>query len=323
MTNEIPSLAILRARSIERLTDCEIDSAATDVDQLLMYVLEVNRAGLLLTELNEDQLRRFEALLERRASREPLQHLTGKAYFRNLELEVGPGVFVPRPETEVLVDHALRSLQQTLATVPTTPLGAVQTSIVDLCSGSGAIALALATELSLATEPNTTSHALVLPATVYAVELDEAAVKWTRRNAGRVSSGLAPGVSLKVVQADARTAATEELARLRGQVAVVTCNPPYIPDDAIPRDPEVRDHDPEVALYGGPDGLDIVYEIVQTAADLLYPGGILLIEHGDEQGEAGGELGVPYVVRENGAFIDVVDHSDLTGRPRVTVSVRV
>lgn len=317
MTNETPSIAILRARSAERLTNSGIDSAITDVDLLLMYVLGVNRAGLLLAELNEDQLQQFEALLDRRASREPLQHLTGKAYFRNLELEVGPGVFVPRPETEVLVDFALTAMPQALAAAPTTPLGAVPTSIVDLCTGSGAIALALATEL------DSTSDGFTLPACVYAVELDQTAITWTRRNADYASTNLPEGLNLKVVQADARTAATEELARLRGQVAVVTCNPPYVPDAAIPRDPEVRDHDPAIALYGGPDGLDVVRDIVQTAADLLYPGGVLLIEHGDEQGEAAGELGVPHVVRSQGGFVDVKDSLDLTGRPRVTTAHRI
>lgn len=317
MTNEIPSIAVLRARSAERLAGCGIDSAVADVDQLLMYVLEVNRAGLLLAEPNEDQLRQFEELLERRASREPLQHLTGKAYFRNLELDVGPGVFVPRPETEVLVDLALTAMPQALVAAPTTPLGAVPTSIVDLCTGSGAIALALATEL------DPTLDGFTLPACVYAVELDQAALAWTKRNADRASADLSPGLNLKVVQADARTAATEELARLRGQAALVTCNPPYVPDAAIPRDPEVRDYDPAVALYGGPDGLNVVRDIVQTAADLLYPGGVLLIEHGDEQGEAAGELGVPHVVRSQGGFVDVKDSLDLTGRPRVTTARRI
>ncbi|MFZ1363170.1 MAG: peptide chain release factor N(5)-glutamine methyltransferase [Candidatus Nanopelagicales bacterium] len=317
MSKEVPNLNEVRASSTRRLADCGIDSAAIDVDQLLMHVLGVEKAGLILAELDHNQLDQFEVLLERRAQREPLQHIIGKAYFRNLALEVGPGVFVPRPETEVLVDLALDLLPQAVAVAPTTPLGSVPTSIVDLCAGSGAIPLAVATELDLA------SDSLTTPVTVYAVELDDASIEWTRRNTEVLKPTIPAGVQLKVVHADARTAATEELARLRGQVSLVTCNPPYIPDAAIPRDPEVRDYDPEVALYGGEDGLDIVRDIVRTAADLLHPGGVLLIEHGDEQGDAGGELGVPHAVRAHGAFAQVEDHLDLTGRPRVTVAKRI
>ena len=315
------SVAVIRRRGAERLAEAGIDSAATDADALLQQVLQLNRAELLLATADENQVQQFDVLLERRANREPLQHILGKAYFRHLELEVGPGVFVPRPETETLVDLALAALPHAATAAPTTPLGSIPVSIVDLCTGSGAIALSVAYELS---QGLVASDAwLEQPATVYAVELDPDALAWTRRNAAAVSTTLNARTTVNVVAADARTAATEELARLRGQVAVVTCNPPYIPDTAVPRDPEVREYDPAIALYGGPDGLEVVRDIVQTAADLLYPGGVLLIEHGDQQGEGDGALGVPHVVRGHEAFAAIQDHLDLTGRPRVTVATRM
>lgn len=316
MSDEIPSVSELRAHSAEHLANCGIDSAVYDVDQLLMHVLDVDKAGLILAELDQDQLNQFQTVLDRRAKREPLQHILGMAYFRNLTLDVGPGVFVPRPETEVLVELALKSLPEAVTTAPTTQLGKVPTSIVDLCAGSGVIPLAIATEL------DPTRLSLTAPITVYAVELDDSSIEWTRRNAELQKPAFPVDIQFKVVQADARTAATEELARLRGQVSLVTCNPPYVPDTAIPRDPEVRDYDPAIALYGGEDGLDVVRDIVQTAADLLHPGGVLLIEHGDQQGEGGGVLGVPHVIRTNGGFTRTQDHQDLTGRPRVTSAER-
>lgn len=229
----------------------------------------------------------------RRESREPLQHILGKAWFRYLELRVGPGVFVPRPETELLVDAALAHLATRSAPV-----------VVDLCTGSGAIAISIATESR---------------ADVTAVELSEDAFRWASENVQRAQDQIAgAGSSLGLLNADAR-----DLTRLRpdlvGQVDVLTCNPPYIPDDAIPRDPEVADHDPPVALFGGPDGLDLIRDLMAPMAALVKSGGWVLIEHADVQG---GADGVPGVLAAAGEFVEIEDHRDLTGRPRYTSARR-
>ncbi|MCL3860444.1 peptide chain release factor N(5)-glutamine methyltransferase [Actinotalea sp. K2] len=225
------------------------------------------------------------ALVARRALREPLQHLTGTAPFRDIELLVGPGVFVPRPETEQVAEVAVRSARQVLA-----EHGRVV--VVDLCAGSAAIALAVEAE--------------VPGAVVHAVELDAEAVAWARRNLDR------RGSDVRLVRADARTA----LRDLDGTVDVVVSNPPYIPGDAVPRDPEVRDHDPQVALYGlGPDGLTVPRGVIGAAARLLRPGGVLVMEHAEVQASA-----VRRAVEASGVFVDVRTLPDLTGRDRMVVA---
>ena len=228
---------------------------------------------------------RFEHLVEQRAARVPLQHLTGVAGFRHLELRVGPGVFVPRPETEQIAGWALDRLAGTSA-----PL------VVDLGTGSGAIALAVADE-----HPG---------ARVTAVERDPDAIAWTRVNAAaRAAAGDTPVTVLAGDMTDPHL-----LRELDGTVDVVVSNPPYVPDDArLPR--EVADHDPPLALWGGPDGLDVVRGLLVTAARLLRPGGWLGIEHADVQGTS-----LPALVRSHGGYTDVLDHPDLAGRPRYTTA---
>ena len=158
---------------------------------------------------------------------------------------------------------------------------------------------------------------------VHAVELEDPAYAWAERNVAAHAEHLAAaGSSVVLHHGDATTAHEGPLASLVGRVDVVVSNPPYIPDDAVPREPEVRDYDPPRALFGGADGLDVVRGLAVSAAALLRPGGVLVVEHGDQQGESAGELGVPFVLREHGAFVDVVDQADLTGRDRVTVAVR-
>jgi release factor glutamine methyltransferase len=226
----------------------------------------------------------FDALLDERLRRVPLQHLTGRAHFRRLTLEVGPGVFVPRPETEVVVDLVLQAADA----VGGAPL------VVDLCTGAGAIAFAVKDE-----RPG---------AEVHAVELSPDAYAWADRNQSRLDLD----VDLRLGDA------TEAFPDLQGEVDVVAANPPYIPVGMVPVDPEVRDHDPELALYGGSeDGLRIPLAVAARAAELLRPGGVLVMEHGDEQGEA-----LPAALRRTGAWVDVADHPDLTGRPRATVARR-
>ncbi|HYH24579.1 MAG TPA: peptide chain release factor N(5)-glutamine methyltransferase [Blastococcus sp.] len=272
-----------------RLADAGVESPRVDAELLLAHVLGIPRARLLtLDEVDDDAASRFEVLLGQRADRVPLQHLTGHAPFRFLELAVGPGVFVPRPETELLVGWALEQLS-----------GIAQPLVVDLGSGSGAIALSIASE-----HPG---------ARVIAVERDTGAIEWTRHNArARAEAGDTP---VEVVAGDMTD--PRLLAELDGGVDLVVSNPPYVPDGArVPR--EVADHDPPLALWGGPDGLDVVRGLVGTAARLLRQEGSLGIEHADQQGGA-----VPAVVRASGGWTDVRDHPDLAGRPRFTTARRL
>jgi release factor glutamine methyltransferase len=247
-------------------------------------VLGVSRTALLTRdELPDGAGARFAELLDQRADRVPLQHLTGRAAFRHLELAVGPGVFVPRPETEFVAGLAIEAALALEAPV-----------VVALCTGSGAIALAVADE--------------VPSATVYAVELGREAHAWAERNVS--DSGLA--VDLRLGDA------TEAFPELDGTVDVVVANPPYIPVGMVPLDPEVRDHDPALALFGGSaDGLAIPLAVAGRAAALLRPGGLLVMEHADSQG-----VSLPHALGRTGEWTDVVDHDDLTGRPRATVAVR-
>ncbi len=285
-----------------RLATAGVPSPRVDAELLLAHVLDVPRGRMFLSDpADPSDVVRFEALLVKRAARVPLQHLLGEAPFRHLTLAVGRGVFVPRPETESVAELGIRMLREA-------PEGS--RLAVDLCTGSGAIALALATE--------------VPGSTVHAVELDEAAAAWARRNVDENAAALATaGSTLELHVGDATTAHLGALAPLVGLVDVVVTNPPYIPDAAVPRDPEVAQHDPPRALFGGPDGLDVVRGLAVAAAALLRPGGVLVVEHGDEQGEGGGSAGVPYVLREHGAFRVVDDHVDLGGRDRATTAVRV
>jgi release factor glutamine methyltransferase len=276
------------ADAARRLADAGVESPRVDAELLLASVLGVSRGRLLtLVAVPDDVAVRFGTLLDQRADRVPLQHLTGRAPFRSLELAVGPGVFVPRPETELLTGWALERLT-----------GLDGPIVVDLGSGSGAIALSIAHE-----HPG---------ARVTAVERDPGASAWTRHNAmARVAAGDTP---VGVVDGDMTDPAL--LTELDGRVTVVVSNPPYVPDDAVvPR--EVADHDPPLALWGGPDGLEVVRGMLSVAARLLHPGGWLGIEHADQQGTA-----LPAVVRAHGGFADIEDHPDLAGRPRFTTARR-
>jgi release factor glutamine methyltransferase len=278
----------LLADAARRLGDAGVESPRVDAELLLAHALGVGRARLLvLDDVADEAAARFAALLGQRADRVPLQHLTGRAPFRFLELTVGPGVFVPRPETEQLAGWALERLA-----------GAGEPVVVDLGAGSGALALSIAHE-----HPGSR---------VTAVERDAGAIEWTRHNAAaRSAAGDTP---VEVIAGDMTDAAL--LRELDGTVDLVVSNPPYVPDGArVPR--EVADHDPPLALWGGPDGLDVVRGLLVTAARLLRPGGWLGIEHADQQGAA-----LPALVRAHGAFTDVEDHPDLAGRPRFTTARR-
>lgn len=270
------------------LTEAGVPSPDVDARALAAHALGVDRLDPLSSaEPTEELLRRFADLVERRRRREPLQQITGRAPFRYLELAVWPGVFVPRPETEMVAEAAIDAARA----------AGDRPVLVDLCSGSGAIALALAQE--------------VPAATVVAVELADEPVRAISANADRL------GLTVRVVQADATAEST--LSELDAGVDVLVANPPYIPVDAVPQDPEVRDHDPDLALYGGgTDGLALPRAVVARAARLLRGGGVLVMEHAEVQAAAVREF-----VAATGAFTNVWTQVDLAGRDRMVVATRV
>lgn len=300
-----------------RLAAAGVPSPQSDAALLMSWVLDVPRNRLFLhDEVDEAARVAFERALARRLSRVPLQHIVGKAPFRRLEFAVGPGVFIPRPETEVVAEVGVRHLREIGGGVA-----------VDLCSGSGAMGISLAVE--------------VPGVRVLAVEMDDTALDWLRRNVEQHRSAIAgAGSSIDIVHADATTCADAggALATWVGRVDAVVANPPYIPDGMIPREVEVRDHDPAIALFAGPDGLDVIEGIARTAALLLRPGGVLAIEHADVQGPGAAGGGVVGVLRDltldeqlssmlpgrPGAplFGAISDRLDLTGAPRFTVATR-
>ncbi len=295
MTIDHPArVSALREHAIAALSDAGIGNADVDAELLLGHVLGLSRGQVqakAVTDAAIDPEQRLAVLeaVERRAAREPLQHITGRAPFRALELAVGPGVFVPRPETESVAQVAIDAL----LAVPTPAPRAI-----DLGTGSGAIAIALATE--------------VPHARVYAVENSPRAFVWTRQNARELA-----GDNLRLIFADLAELPVEvDGDPLDGTFDVVVSNPPYIPDGAIPRDPEVRLHDPDVALYGGEDGLDVVRAISLRASALLRPGGALVLEHGELQGSAIREL-----LSADG-WRAAATHRDLLGRDRTTTALR-
>lgn len=262
-----------------------IESALVDAEILLGHLLNLTRGELqskVITDEEFSLVEEFEALVAKRAERCPLQHITGVAYFRRLALKVGPGVFIPRPETEVVTQIAVDALKAS---------GSAEPIAVDLATGSGAIALSLAVEV-----PN---------AKVFAIELSEEALKYTTQNFAE----LAPDAVL--VQGDLADA----FRALNGTVDVLVSNPPYIPDEMIPIYPEVHLHDPSLALYGGADGLDVVRKVEEAARRLLRSGGSLIIEHADMQGEAVRELLLASGWRQ------VRTHKDLVGRDRATTAL--
>jgi release factor glutamine methyltransferase len=274
----------------EQLSSAGIDPL--DAEHLMAYALGISRMDLHNPVIVEDRLAGYEdltileetfwKLLDARAAHQPLQYLTGVAYFRYLDIQVGPGVLVPRPESELLVqavlDHCEKNSEKLSGNI----------SVVDLGSGSGALALAIATE-----NPRTR---------VIAVEKDPAAIEWLKKNVSRINE------QVRIVESDVVDA-------LEGVTCdVVIANPPYVPDSQeLPRD--VAEHEPAIALFGGPTGLDIPGRFIDTAARLLKSGGFFALEHTEDQGPALKEL-----LEEN--FLDILCHLDLTARPRYTTAVR-
>jgi len=266
----------------DKLSSAGVISPSVDAELLGCFVLGVSRSELTMLSLSnqsfpENKVSDYLSSVARREKREPLQHITGVAAFRHLELQVGPGVFIPRPETEQLVELAIGHLN-----------GIQKPMAIDLCSGSGAIAIALSTELA--------------GVKVYSVELSEQAFGFLQRNYQKY--GL-----------DTKQSKNEDLAtafdELEGKLDLVISNPPYIPETAVPIDLEVQLHEPRLALYGGEDGLDVIRRISSRALYLLKPSGLLLIEHADSQALAISELLL------TDGWLEVVSSQDLAGKDRM------
>jgi release factor glutamine methyltransferase len=278
------SLRALLDESERSLAAAGVASPRFDAESLAAHVLGIPRGRLLLhPRLVPATAEGLRALVARRAAREPLQHLLGTAVLGPVEVAVGPGVFIPRPETELLLEWGIAALTDVAS-----PL------VVDLCTGSGALALAIA--------------ALRPDAEVHAVELDPKALAWARRNVDAYGG--------RVVLHNADVRAADLLPNLAGRVDLVVCNPPYVPDaTAVP--PEVRTGDPAMAVFAGPDGLAVIAAVVERAVTLVQPGGAFAVEHDDSHADA-----VPALLCARPELVDVAEHADLNGRPRYATARR-
>jgi release factor glutamine methyltransferase len=278
------SLRVAISEAERELAAAGIESARVEAEFLAAHVVGVPRSQLMLRPLVDPaQVSALQDLVARRATREPLQHILGTAVLGPVEVAVGPGVFTPRPETEFLLEWGLKEL-----------VGRENPVVVDLCTGSAALALAFA-----AARPD---------AVVHAVERDSAALTWARRNIA------AHGDRVVLHADDVRR--PDLLPALEARVDLVVCNPPYVPD-GTPVPPEVSDWDPAVAVFGGPDGLSLVPAVIGAAATLLRYGGGLAIEHDDTHADA-----VPALLRRRKVLTDVEAHLDLAGRPRFATARR-
>lgn len=277
-----------------RLARAGVPSPSVDARALIARAARADGHLLLLDALPEGFEEELDVLTVRREAREPLQLILGQAPFRRLLLRTRPGVFIPRPETELVLDHLLRFAR-------TEPVR----EVLDLCTGSGAIAAAVLDELP--------------GVRVTAVELGAVAADLARENIAAAAferDGAEQTPRWELREGDATDAAL--LADLEGRADAVLTNPPYVPPGAIPREQEVRDHDPALALYGGgEDGLEIPLALLRRARTLLRPGGLLVMEHADVQGPAARAL-----ARDLGGFEDVRTAQDLTGRDRFLLARR-
>jgi release factor glutamine methyltransferase len=276
------SLADALAGAERVLAEAGVASPRVDAELLAAHALGVRRSLLRVTPApDQERLELFRALVARRATRLPLQYLLGSAPMGPVDVAVGPGVFVPRLETELLLEWGLQAIA-----------GRREPLVVDLCTGSGALALAVASA-----RPD---------ARVHAVEIDAGALAWAARNlAGRAT----------LHEGDVTDATL--LSELHSTVDLVLANPPYVPE-GTPVPPEVADHDPHRAVFAGPDGLTVIRPMTVLAVNLLRDGGALAIEHDDTHAEA-----APAVLRGHAELSDVVEHTDLTGRPRFVTARRL
>jgi release factor glutamine methyltransferase len=263
------------------LADAGINSARYDAEELAAHLAGTERGRLPLIDSPDDAFfNRYHAAIAARSRRVPLQHITGTAAFGPLTLFVGPGVFIPRPETEVMLEWASAQC------LPKSPV------IVDVCTGSGALALALAQHWPAAR--------------VIGIDDSDAALEYARRNSA--------GTTVELVRADATEPGL--FAELDGQVDLVVANPPYVPDTAE-LEPEVAQHDPSRAVFGGPDGMTVINAVVRLASGWLRPGGHFAVEHDETTSSLTSAL-----ISGTGLFGDVVARTDLTGRPRFVTAHR-
>lgn len=256
----------------------EIDPLAVPLFRL-QDLTEAKRAAFLLA---------FDSAIRRRAERIPLQHIIGKSWFGQVELSVGPGVFIPRPETELMADWAVDQLKRRFNGQPLV--------VVDMCTGSGAIAAYIAAELFDAN----------LPASIYAVEMSPEAAAFAATNLEKYQVDLILG--------DAGDIATYP-SDLIGRVDLVISNPPYVPE-TLELDPEVY-HDPEMAVFAGPTGMTVIPRLVEVIDKLCVPGGLTAIEHDDTT-----QPEVLSCLAEQG-FVQVIGHNDFTGRPRFVTATKL
>lgn len=270
------------ALATARLAEAGVESPRADAELIAANIHNVRRNELFTVPDNAFDAR-FWVDISRREAREPLQHIVGKAYFRYLELEVGPGVFVPRPETEVMTGWAIDRLRE---------MDVAEPVVLDLGTGSGAIALAIAQE--------------VPRARVHAIEADPLAFAWADRNITRYVDHYTAG---RVLLHDGDLEKPESLD-ITGPVDLVISNPPYIPIGSIVT-PEVAEYDPPRALWSGADGLDAIRAVERLAREMLRPGGYVAVEHADVQGAA-----VYWVFAEESGWRDTRNHKDLARRDR-------
>ena len=275
-------ISALLQQSAVQLSQGEVQSPEVDSELLAAHILGITRSELIVaialsSDFPEDKIAAFNVAVSRRAKREPLQHITGLAPFRHLELLVGKGVFTPRPETEQVVGFAMEKIASL-----------ENPTIVDLCAGSGAISLSFVTE-----RPGSI---------VFAVEKSQEAFEYLKQNSK--SYGLELSQLSNVDLQDC-------LVGMDSVADLVISNPPYIPSEAIPVDLEVQLHEPALALYGGADGLDVIRQILTKAKQLLRTGGLLVLEHADTQASSITEL----LLAEG--WIGVESRKDLAGKDRM------
>lgn len=263
------------------LAEAGVGSPRADAELLAAHAAGTDRGRLPLVDADPDVLDLYDGLIAQRVKRVPLQHLTGTAAFGPVTVSVGPGVFIPRPETESMLEWA--------GAQPLSP----RPVIVDLCTGSGALALALSKRWP--------------DARVVAVDDSEDALAYARRNLA--------GTAVELIRADVTQ--PRLLPELDGVVDLVVANPPYIPDGAE-LEPEVAEHDPPHALYGGPDGMAVINAIAELAAGWLRDGGRCAVEHDDTTSARTVEA-----FTRDGRFDDITARRDLAGRPRFVTATRI
>ncbi|OBK12604.1 peptide chain release factor N(5)-glutamine methyltransferase [Mycobacterium asiaticum] len=263
------------------LAEAGIDSARYDAEQLAAHVAGTDRGRLVAFDPPADEFfDRYREFVAKRSQRIPLQHLVGTTAFGPALLHVGPGVFIPRPETEAILEWAMAQ------PLPSRPC------IVDVCTGSGALAVTLARHWPAAR--------------VIGIDDSPAALDYARRNTA--------GTGVELISADVRTPGL--LAELDAQVDLLVANPPYVPDHAV-LEPEVAQHDPAHAVFGGPDGMAVIPTVAGLAGRWLRPGGSFAVEHDDSTSAL-----TVNSVAETGLFDDIVARNDLAGRPRFVTARR-